>query len=155
MANLIITVISIALVAVAALMGAYYGGQAFLDGQTNARANAVIEGAKQLAEAYHMQAIDNNSSYAIYSGDLESAPQTFVPKYMSAIPQFNWVGVFFGIRQYPYLQIFNFANDTYTPYSNGGNGIILRDVPDKIGQRVNTLANVTPTPGSAGNWGRG
>lgn len=49
MANLIITVISIALVAVAAVMGAYYGGSAFMTGQGNAKANQLVAGAEQIA----------------------------------------------------------------------------------------------------------
>lgn len=52
MANLIITVISIALVAVAALMGAYYGGSAFMEGQANAKANAFTSTAEQIRGAY-------------------------------------------------------------------------------------------------------
>jgi hypothetical protein len=54
MANLIITVISIALVAVAALMGAYYGGSAFMDGQKKAEANKMINVMQQTEGAYNL-----------------------------------------------------------------------------------------------------
>ncbi len=54
MANLIITVISIALVAVAAVMGAYYGGSAFMEGQSKARNNGVINVIQQTEVAYNL-----------------------------------------------------------------------------------------------------
>ena len=63
MANLIITVISIALVAVAALMGAYYGGTAFMDGQTKANANTIVTQADQIAAAWTLAATNEGGSY--------------------------------------------------------------------------------------------
>ncbi len=53
MANLIITVIAIALVAVASLMGAYYGGSAFLNNQNVAKASTVLNQDVQLAGAWN------------------------------------------------------------------------------------------------------
>ena len=52
MANLIVTVIAIALVAIASLMGAYYGGQAFLKGSVKANANSYINQGSQIAGAF-------------------------------------------------------------------------------------------------------
>lgn len=152
MANLIITVISIALVAVAALMGAYYGGSAFMDGQVKAQANSLIAGAEQLATAYRMIAANNGGDYTLYSGNLEVAPQVFVPQYLSTIPKFDWVDVFAGIRKYPFLQIWSFENDTINENRNGGNAIVLRAVPEKVCQRINTIANVIPTETNVGTW---
>ena len=65
MANLIITIISIALVAVAALMGAYYGGAAFLEGQTKARVNAIINDMDQIKAAMVARAVNNGGDYSI------------------------------------------------------------------------------------------
>jgi hypothetical protein len=52
MANLIITVIAIALVAVASLMGAYYGGSAFLNGQAGSYASALLSEGTQVQGAF-------------------------------------------------------------------------------------------------------
>ncbi|HCM83874.1 MAG TPA: hypothetical protein PKW15_04245 [Alphaproteobacteria bacterium] len=60
MANLIITIISIALVAVAALMGAYYGGQAFNEGQTKAIANTLVSQAEMISAAMTIGAMNES-----------------------------------------------------------------------------------------------
>lgn len=54
MANLIITIIAIALVAVAALMGAYYGGTAFNQGQEQAKKSTLLNEAAQIVAAITM-----------------------------------------------------------------------------------------------------
>jgi hypothetical protein len=59
MANLIITVIAIALVAVASLMGAYYGGSAFLNNQSAADASTVLNEGQQIAGAWQAFLSDN------------------------------------------------------------------------------------------------
>ncbi len=51
MANLIITIISIAIVGIAAAMGVYYGGVAYENAQINALANAIMNDANQLLGA--------------------------------------------------------------------------------------------------------
>lgn len=71
MANLIITIISIALVAVAAIMGAYYGGAAFQEGSIKADVNALISQAEQLAAAWRMRALNNGGNWdlpVVYAG---------------------------------------------------------------------------------------
>jgi hypothetical protein len=65
MSNLIITIISIALVAVAALMGAYYGGSAFLQGQSKARTNQFINIGNQIISSWTYYAVDNGGSWTI------------------------------------------------------------------------------------------
>ncbi len=60
MANLIITIISIALVAVAALMGAYYGGTAFSSGQAKSLASTLVSQGQQIAAAWAIETADNN-----------------------------------------------------------------------------------------------
>lgn len=60
MSNLIITIISIALVAVAALVGVYYGGQAFHSSQAKGRANALVSQVQQYLAAANLYLLDNN-----------------------------------------------------------------------------------------------
>ena len=62
MANLIITVIAIALVAVASLMGAYYGGSAFSNNQSAANAATFLNIGQQLAAAWTAYLSDHNNS---------------------------------------------------------------------------------------------
>ena len=88
MANLIITVISIALVAVAALMGAYYGGKAFMDGQVTANANTIVHQAEQIKAAYTLYHANGNSPYddrGTYVGE-SSNNLTLTTQYLSASP---------------------------------------------------------------------
>lgn len=59
MANLIITIISIALVAVAAIMGVYYGGTAFNNSSPKAYAATIISQVHQIEAAYRMAQLDN------------------------------------------------------------------------------------------------
>jgi len=59
MSNLIITIISIALVAIAALMAAWYGGSAFSNGAVTAQANTMIAQAEQIASAIRLWSSDN------------------------------------------------------------------------------------------------
>lgn len=80
MANLIITIISIALVAVAALMGAYYGGTAFLQGQAKAQANSLINQGQQIAAAWLTYSANNGGSKTI------TPWSTLVPAYLQATP---------------------------------------------------------------------
>lgn len=91
MANLIITIISIALVAVAALMGAYYGGQAFLEGQAKARANAILNDMQQLAGALNLYALNHGGSYDFANLPSVTLPNNtgwsnLVPAYLTSEP---------------------------------------------------------------------
>ena len=52
MSNLIITIISIALVAVAVVMGVYYGGAAYQDASAQAAANKMLSDVTQIAAAF-------------------------------------------------------------------------------------------------------
>jgi hypothetical protein len=61
-ANLIITVIAIALVAVASFMGAYYGGSAYLNDSALANASSVLNDAIQLSAAWNAYLGDNNDT---------------------------------------------------------------------------------------------
>ena len=83
MANLIITVVSIALVAVAALMGAYFGGAAFLAGAAQADANRIIKQADQVQAAWSLHATYNSGLFQTVSvSDLATGG-----KYLSEVPK--------------------------------------------------------------------
>ena len=90
MANLIITVISIALVAVAALMGAYYGGNAFMDGQIKAKTNQMKGSLEQVAAAINLYDAQTGIKYkdAITGSNIASGANKalLVPNYLSIIP---------------------------------------------------------------------
>jgi len=83
MANLIITIISIALVAVAALMGAYYGGTAFLEGQAKAYANASASQGEQQVAAWSIYAADRGGVWNLTSLAVLSST---TPAYLSSLP---------------------------------------------------------------------
>ncbi|HRJ12306.1 MAG TPA: hypothetical protein PKW15_03570 [Alphaproteobacteria bacterium] len=90
MANLIITIISIALVAVAALMGAYYGGTAFMEGQAKARAVKVINDFAQIEGAIKLYGV-NNAGTSVLPGAPFYNPvagdwSVLIPTYMANEP---------------------------------------------------------------------
>ncbi len=85
MANLIITIVSIALVAVAALMAAWYGGEAFAKGQIKASAATLLTQAEQIIGALRTRyatAMGGLGSTNYGWGTLASA----APDYLSQIP---------------------------------------------------------------------
>ena len=84
MANLIITIISIALVAVAALMGAYYGGSAFLNGQAKANANAAVAQGEQQVAAWSVYTADRSGTWTLSSISALSA--TTPTAYLTTLP---------------------------------------------------------------------
>jgi len=84
MANLIITIISIALVAIAALMGAYYGGTAFLNGQAKANANASVSQGEQQVAAWSVYASDRSGSWTLSS--ISSLSATSPAAYLTTSP---------------------------------------------------------------------
>ncbi|HCM83720.1 MAG TPA: hypothetical protein PKW15_04380 [Alphaproteobacteria bacterium] len=89
MANLIITIISVALVAVAAIMGSWYGGQAFQSGQAKARATKIVSDQNQLAAAWHLYALNNGMSYRMPSGytHITFWSDVMVPQYLNSVPR--------------------------------------------------------------------
>ncbi|MBV9469335.1 MAG: hypothetical protein JOZ57_08820 [Abitibacteriaceae bacterium] len=85
MSQLIIVVISIALVAVAALSAAYYGGGAFMNGQAKAHANEVANAFDQENAALQLYNADNG---IIYSPPTYGDSLSFlVPVYLSNLPK--------------------------------------------------------------------
>ena len=86
MANLIITVIAIALVAIASLMGAYYGGSAFLEGSAKAQAATIASQGQQIAAAWVLRANDNGNNYDTTVGAGGDLAATLVPSYLLEMP---------------------------------------------------------------------
>jgi type II secretory pathway pseudopilin PulG len=83
MANLIITIIAIALVAIAALMGAYYGGTAFNKGQEKAKASSIMNQAAQIQAAIQMWRVDHGTDFQSDLADLDDADAA----YLSSVPE--------------------------------------------------------------------
>ena len=67
-----ITIVSIALVAIAAIMGIYYGGIAFQNSQYNVAANAIINEAQQILAASRMWATYNNQPDVSSSSEMSA-----------------------------------------------------------------------------------
>jgi len=94
MANLIITVIAIALVAIASLMGAYYGGSAFLEGSAKAQAATIASQGQQIAAAWVLYANDKGNVYDLgstFTGSLTPSYLLEVPTAPSAASSFSFV----------------------------------------------------------------
>lgn len=79
MFSLIITIISIALVAALAVASVYYGGSAFSQGTAKAAAATLVAQAQQISGATTLYANDN-------SGALPTSINDLTPAYLSAIP---------------------------------------------------------------------
>ena len=78
MFSLIITIISIALVAALAVATIYYGGSAFTQGTAKANASALVAGAQQITGAI-----------SLYQNDLGSRPTLstqLTPNYLASMP---------------------------------------------------------------------
>ena len=121
MANLIITVISIALVAVAALMGVYYGGSAFLDGQTRAKFNQLMSGAEQISAAATLYSLSHNGQ--LDDGNIPGNPTAdalnfLVPNYLSVVPKKIDEGAGFLLQDLPTGGLTNTNGVTYSIQSN-------------------------------------
>jgi hypothetical protein len=121
MANLIITIISIALVAVAALMGAYYGGTAFLQGQGKAYANAIIGQGEQLVAAWSIFAADRGGSWSDLSDLATLSVSTSGPAYLSSLPVSPS-----AVTSSTALSVWTLENLSDTSLSTGLNGVYVR-----------------------------
>jgi len=106
MFSLIITIISIALVAALAVATLYYGGSAFSQGSAKAVADTIITQAQQIAGANTLYANDNGGSYStiasLTAGSyLASAPTAPVSAATAAQPY----GVAGGTTNYVTLNL--------------------------------------------------
>lgn len=82
MFNLIVTVISIALVAALAVASIYYGGDVFRKGAAKAKVSQLINGSQQISGVNVLYANDNGGTYATAMTDL-----TTDAAYLAAQPQ--------------------------------------------------------------------
>ena len=151
MANLIITIISIGLVAVAAIMGAYYGGTAFIQGQAKAYANTAVTQGDQIAAAWSVYAAQNGggfnnisdvstlSSSPTYLASIPVPPPQVANTSVSSATSVDWAG-----DTSPYAGIWHMANLSATgtaPTVGGGqNGVYFRLTDDTNG--LNTCTYV-------------
>jgi hypothetical protein len=79
--NLIVTIISIVLIAVAAIMAIFYGGAALLSGNIQATANAIINESQQLLLAERMWSANNGQQ------DISSMPAFTTTYGLETIPE--------------------------------------------------------------------
>ena len=79
MFNLIVAVISIALIAAMAAASIFYGGTAFGEGTAKAQAATLINNGQQISGAQHLYRIDN-------SGNRATAIATLTGDYLQAVP---------------------------------------------------------------------
>ena len=90
MSNLIITIISIALIAIAAVMGIYYGGAAYVNANAQAAANKIMSDAQQMAAAFLLYSQANNGTTGTPGLDDGNNDETFaflvIPKYLTQLP---------------------------------------------------------------------
>lgn len=80
MFSLIVTIISIALVAALAIAGLYYGGTAFTQGAAKAAASTVVAQAQQISAANTLYANDNGGANA-------ASASALAPDYLASVPQ--------------------------------------------------------------------
>jgi hypothetical protein len=83
MFSLIITIISIALVAALAVASIYYGGAAFTSGKLNAEAARYLNESTQIEGALAIYKNDNG-------GSVPAAVSALSPQYLRAVPSGNW-----------------------------------------------------------------
>lgn len=81
MFNLIITIISIALVAVLAIATIYYGGSAFTQGSAKAKASTLVAHAQQITAANTLYANDHGGGFAADTDALQTS------SYLTAVPK--------------------------------------------------------------------
>lgn len=79
MFNLIVAVISIALIAAMAAASIFYGGSAFGSGTAQAQASTLVNNGQQISGAQQLYMIDN-------SGNRADAISVLTPTYLQAIP---------------------------------------------------------------------
>lgn len=89
MFSLIISIISIALVAALAAATVYFGGAAFNKGSAGADASTFINGAQQVAGAFTLASADNNLEATSTVADLQSGLGTPVQIYLSQVPTYK------------------------------------------------------------------
>jgi hypothetical protein len=127
MFNLIITVISIALVAALALASIYYGGPALSKGSAKATAATLVNQGQQISGANTMYAQENGGADAAALSDLQTA------EYLSSVPT-PPVGTAWAIDT---------VNDVFTVDLGAGDTAAICDA-------VNSQAGLASAPSAVG-----
>jgi len=150
MANLIITIISIALVAVAAIMGAYYGGSAFMQGQTKSYADALVSQGDQITAAWTVYATNNSGNFSTLSA-LSTLTSGTTSAYLTDIP--IPPRAIANISISPFTSTWQMINLSNIFGSNGYDAVYITLTDDKNGLNVcNYVAQIaggssaSPTP---------
>jgi hypothetical protein len=147
MANLIITIISIALVAVAAIMGAYYGGTAFVQGQAKAYANSAVSQGDQISAAwtvYTAQTGASSDTISLVSSLLSagSPAQSYLASVPVSPPQVtNSTGI----------SAWTIDNLASTGATSGFNGVYFQLSDDSNGVNTCTYVSQIAAGASAGS----
>ena len=128
MANLIILIISIGLLAAIAAAGFWWGGDAFTEGSAKANASGLISSGSQIQGASELYALDNAGSLPTSINALTSA----TPSYLEDIPDAPTGS--FGIN--------TTAVGTSEPFAtaSGQGGIVCSKVNEEAGNSTGTSA---------------
>jgi type II secretory pathway pseudopilin PulG len=124
MVNLIITLISIALIAIVAVAALYNGGDAFRQGSANASGAQLVNAAQQISAANILYANDNGGRYADDMSDLTTGGA-----YLSSTPR---VPAGFIVEDL-------IADNEITITSSGGNAEICQAVNKQGGYGDNEI----------------
>lgn len=97
MANLIITIIAIALLAIMAIAGAWYGSSAFQGAQAKAQATRLVASAQQLMNGWLAWSLDNggtvNPTATLVTPYCNGTiPNFLIPAYVSSEPSLGDIG---------------------------------------------------------------
>jgi hypothetical protein len=123
MFSLIITIISIALVAALAVATIYYGGSAFTQGTAKAQASAFVAAGQQVSGALTLFANENgNNRGTLVTYNLTTAPLGILPSYLAAVPTVAGI-----------------------PLTVTANTVQAVGVPTSVCDAINTSANLTGT----------
>ena len=138
MSQLLIVILSIAMMSALLIAGAWYGGGKWLEGGSLAQAEQLINTAQQIAQAWHAYAQENDTyempDYNWYNGN-----DDLVPKYMASWPS---LGMIKGQGTVPN----HYMNFLGLQSGNWGYGIVKAiGIPIKICQQVEVIAKGTAT----------
>lgn len=136
MFSLIITIISIALVAVLALATLYYGGDAFNKGSAAAKAAQLINEGQQIAGALQLAEQDQVAADAADMTAIDTSAELVTGKYLQAVPAGYSTSL-------PLITAFDFAQGARKFDSN--------TVSLKVCQEVNKKAGLAATGVTAAN----
>jgi hypothetical protein len=132
MFNLIITIISIALVAALAVATIYYGGAAFSQGSARANAATLVSHAQQITAANTLYANASGGSFATNIADLVSN------NYLGSIPTSS-IAAAYAVDS---------NNQVTTTLSSGADQVCL-----EVDKTLDSTVNAVPTSAPAKQYG--